>query len=354
MNKNEKIFVAGHGGMVGSAITNRLRSEGYNNLILKKSSELDLRDQKATLNFFEKEKPDHVFLAAAKVGGIYANDKYKADFIYDNTAIAMNVIHSAFKSGVKKLLNLGSSCIYPKYAPQPMKEEYLLTGELEPTNEPYAISKITAIKLCRYFNEQYGTNFISLMPSNLYGKNDNFNLETSHVLPALIRKIILAKSLTENDFDLIKADLHKTPLGFGAEKKYDLKKQEGIINALKEIGIQHGKVALWGTGKVKREFLFSDDIADASLHFMQNIDAKEAGEFINVGSGNDLSIKELAFLITEIAGFQGKIVFTGNHSDGTPRKLLDISKAKELRWQPKTDLKTGIKEVVENYYDKLK
>ena len=354
MEKNAKIFVAGHRGMVGSAITERLQYEGYDNLILKSSSDLDLRDQKATREFFEKEKPDHVFLAAAKVGGIYANATYKADFIYDNTAIAMNVIHSAYQSGVKKLLNLGSSCIYPKYAPQPMKEEFLLTGELEPTNEPYAISKITAIKLCRYFNEQYGTNFISLMPSNLYGRNDNFNLETSHVLPALIRKIILAKALTENDFDLIRKDLQNTPLGFDAENEHNIKKQDELKNALNDIGIQHGKVELWGTGKVKREFLYSSDIADASLHFMQNINASEAGEFINVGSGNDLSIKELAFLITEITGFQGKIEFSGNHSDGTPRKLLDISRAKELGWLPKTDLKTGIKEVVEHYYDNLK
>jgi GDP-L-fucose synthase len=248
---------------------------------------------------------------------------------------------------------MGSSCIYPKYAAQPMEESYLLTGELEPTNEPYAIAKIAAIKLCRYYNEQYGTNFISLMPSNLYGENDNFNLETSHVLPALIRKIILAKALTENDIEFIRKDLSQNEPGFGLREKYDLSSDEGILQALNELGIEPGKVRLWGTGEVKREFLNSRDVAGASLHFMEKVDAPEAGEFINVGSGKDLSIKEIAYLIESLVGFRGKIEFGGGHSDGTPRKLLDITKAKELGWQPKIDLQTGIKKVIKKYYDKI-
>jgi GDP-L-fucose synthase len=307
MIKNSKIYIAGHRGLVGSALFRKLQTQGYTNLVLKTSKELDLRRQAEVEAFFAHEKPEYVFLAAAKVGGILANNTYKAEFIYDNIMIAANVINAAYKSGVKKLLNLGSSCIYPKFAPQPMKEEYLLSGLLEPTNEPYAIAKIAAIKLCRYYNEQYGTNFISVMPTNLYGPEDNFDLETSHVLPALIRKFHEAKNSGQPT------------------------------------------VTVWGTGEPFREFLYVDDLADACLFLMKEHPHQDIGEFINIGYGSDIKIKDLAAQIKEIVGFEGAIQYDNSLPDGTPRKLLDISKLTSLGWTAKTSLEKGIRKTYDYF-----
>ena len=300
MNKNSKIYIAGHNGMVGASLVRKLQTQGCSNIVVRTSKELDLRRQSDTEDFFASEKPEYVFLAAARVCGILANSTYKADFIYDNQMIASNVIHASYKYGVKKLLNLGSSCIYPKLAPQPLKEEYLLTGPLEPTNEPYAIAKISAIKLCRYYNEQHGTNYLSVMPTNLYGTHDNFDLETSHVLPALIRKFHEAK-----------------------ERKND-------------------SVALWGTGQPQREFLYVDDLADACVHLMQRYDYRDVGEFVNVGTGEDISIKNLAELVRRSIGFEGKVIWDSTKPDGTPRKLLDISRIRSLGWKHRIGLEEGI------------
>ncbi len=349
MNKDFKIYVAGHRGLVGSAILRKLQEKGYTNIVVRTSKELDLRRQEDVERFFEGERPEYVFLAAAKVGGILANNTYKAEFIYDNIMIAANVIHSSYKYGVKKLLNLGSSCIYPKYAPQPMKEEYLLTGPLEPTNEPYAIAKIAAIKLCRYYNEQYGTNFISVMPTNLYGPNDNFNLETAHVLPALLRKFHLAKLLRNKNFDSIKKDIKKYPLGFGLDEKINLESEESVEEVLKQVGITEDYVILWGTGEVYRELLYVDDLADACIFLIKNYNYKDIGEIINIGTGKDIKLKDLAFLIKNIIGFEGEIRFDLSKPDGTPRKLLDISKLKVLNWNPEVSLKDGIRKVYEGY-----
>ena len=297
MQKSSKIYVAGHKGLVGSALTRALRAREYNNLILKTREELDLIDQKAVADFFAEEKPEYVFLAAAKVGGIMANNAYPADFIYQNLVIETNVIHEAFKNSVKKLLFLGSSCIYPKNCPQPIKEEYLLSGELEPTNKPYAVAKIAGIVACQSYNRQHGTNFISAMPTNLYGPNDNFDLESSHVLPALIRK-------------------------FADAKKEG--KDEGV---------------LWGSGAPKREFLHVDDLADACVFLMNNYNSADT---INIGTGEDVSIKELAETIKNITGFGGKIVWDSAKPDGMMRKLLDVSRIHQLGWRHKTELEDGI------------
>jgi len=292
-----KIYVAGHAGLVGSAIMRKLESEGYSNIITRTFEELDLTDQKATWEFFEKERPEYVFLAAAKVGGIQANSVYPADFIYINLMIECNVIKASHEFGVKKLLFLGSSCIYPKLAPQPIKEEYLLSGYLEETNEPYALAKISGMKMCQYFNKQYGTNFISVMPTNLYGPNDNFDLNTSHVLPALIRKFHEAK-------------VNKAPY-----------------------------VEIWGTGTPRREFLFVDDLADACLFLMKNY---SGNDFFNVGTGEDVTIRELAELIGEVVGYKGELKFDTSKPDGTPRKLLDVSRIHEAGWRHKIELKKGL------------
>jgi len=300
MDRNDKIYIAGHRGMVGSAILRRLKKEGFENFVFRTSAELDLRNQQAVADFFAKEKPDYVFLAAAKVGGILANNTYRAEFLYDNLMIQSNVIENAYRNNIKKLLFLGSSCIYPKLAPQPLKEDYLLTGLLEHTNEPYAIAKIAGIKLCDAYRSQYGCNFISVMPTNLYGPNDNYDLKTSHVLPALIRKF------------------------------HDAKVQE------------KPEVVVWGSGTPKREFLHTDDMADACVFLMKNYN--EAG-LINIGVGEDLSIKELAETIKEIVGFHGKIVFDPSKPDGTPRKLMDVSRISELGWKAQIKLKEGIKTV---------
>ena len=302
MLKNSKIYIAGSNGMVGSAILRNLKENGFENIITKSSKELDLRNQKAVLDFFELEKPEFVFLAAAKVGGIHANSTYPADFIYDNMMIQNNIIHSAHIHKVKKLLFLGSSCIYPKFAEQPLKESCLLTGALEPTNEAYAIAKISGLKMCEFYKKQYGSNFISAMPTNLYGINDNFDLENSHVLPALLRKFIEAKN-----------------------------------NNKKE-------VVVWGSGTPLREFLFVDDLAEACIFLMHNYNDTE---FVNIGTGVDVTIKELAETIKEIVGFSGNLVFDASKPDGTPRKLLDVSKINNLGWKYKVDLKNGIEKTLE-------
>jgi len=304
MEKNSKIYLAGHRGLVGSAISRKLRAEGYNNLVLKTKDELDLMDQSAVALFFKKTKPEYVFLAAAKVGGILANNTYPAQFIYENLQIQNNIIHQSYLNGVKKLLFLGSSCIYPRECPQPIKEEYLLTGPLEPTNEPYALAKIAGLKMCQSYNRQYGTNFISVMPTNLYGPNDNFDLDDSHVLPALIRKF-----------------------------------HEGKINS-------SPTVVVWGTGSPKREFLHIDDLADACVFLMNNYNDSE---IINIGTGVDITIKKLAELIKNIIDYKGEINWDTTKLDGTPRKLLDVSKVESLSWRHKIGLETGIKMTYEWY-----
>ena len=300
MEKNSKIYIAGHNGMVGSAIRRKLEQEGFTNLLLRSSKELDLRNQDAVAGFFAAEKPDYVFLAAAKVGGIIANNTYRADFLYENLMIQSNVIHQAYVNGVTKLMFLGSSCIYPKQAPQPLKEEYLLTGLLEPTNEPYAIAKIAGIKMCEAYRDQYGCNFISVMPTNLYGPNDNYDLNTSHVLPAMLRKFHEAK-------------------------------QRGDAS-----------VSLWGTGSPRREFLHADDMAAACYFLMQTYNEKE---FVNIGVGIDISIKELAELIQRITGFSGRIDWDTSKPDGTPRKLMDVSRLQAAGWKASINLEDGISRV---------
>jgi GDP-L-fucose synthase len=304
MKPTDKIYVAGHRGMVGSAIVRKLQQQVHNNLVLRNSNELDLRNQQSVNDFFAQERPDYVFLAAAKAGGILANDTYRAEFIYDNIMIQNNVIHAAYVNKVKKLMFLGSSCIYPKLAPQPMKEEYLLTGELEKTNEPYAIAKIAGIKMCEAYRRQYGCNFISVMPTNLYGPNDNYDLKTSHVLPALVRKFHTAK-----------------------------------INGDKSVSI-------WGTGTPRREFLHADDLADACYFLMQKYD--EAG-FVNIGTGEDIPIGELAMLIKEIVGYNGSLEYETSKPDGTPRKLLDVSKLHALGWRASIGLREGIEKVYHEF-----
>jgi GDP-L-fucose synthase len=342
MDKTSKIYVAGHRGLVGSAIVRKLHALGFDNLVLKELGELDLRKRESVEAFFASTRPDYVFLAAAKVGGIHANNTYKAEFIYDNLAIATNVIDASHRFGVKKMLNLGSSCIYPKLAPQPLKEEYLLTGPLEPTNEPYAIAKIAAIKLCRYYNEQYGTNFISVMPTNLFGPGDNFNLETSHVLPAIMRKIHLSHLLSEGRFSEIRKDLGARSLGFGAGIATESRESD-IEETLQQLGIHRAFVQLWGTGKALREFLSSDDLADAVIHIMTHCDYRDVGEIVNIGVGTDNSIKELAEKIKKIVGFSGEIRFDSTKPDGTPQKLLDISRIQSLGWSPRISLDQGLK-----------
>ena len=306
MNRNSKIYIAGHRGMVGSAILRALKKKGYNNLVTRISAELDLRNQAAVNQFFEEEQPEYVFLAAAKVGGILANNTYRGEFLYDNLMIEANIIHAAYQQGVKKLCFLGSSCIYPKLAPQPLKEEYLLSGYLEQTNEPYAIAKIAGIKLCEAYRDQYGCNFISVMPTNLYGFGDNYHPENSHVLPALIRRFHEAKEA------------------------------------------QHSEVVVWGTGTPKREFLFSDDLADACLFLMEHYNEKE---LINVGTGEDLPIGELAALVSEIVGYKGSIKFDTSKPDGTPRKLMDVSKLHERGWKHSINLREGIQLAYQDFLE---
>lgn len=307
MNRSSKIYIAGHRGMVGSAIRRKLEREGFTNFVVRTSAALDLRNQQQTADFFEQEKPDYVFIAAAKVGGIVANNTYRAEFLYDNLQIQNNIIHQAYLNGVKKLMFLGSSCIYPKLAPQPLKEEYLLTGPLEPTNEPYAIAKIAGIKMCDAYRDQYGCNFISVMPTNLYGYNDNYHPENSHVLPALIRRFHEAREKNSPS------------------------------------------VTIWGTGSPKREFLFADDLADACYYLMQNYD--EPG-LVNIGAGEDISIGDLALLIKKIIGYDGEINFDVTRPDGTPRKLMDVSKLHSRGWRHKVELEEGIRLAYKDFLSK--
>ena len=353
INKSSKIYIAGHRGLVGSAILKNLKDKGYTNLIGRFHSELDLLDNVAVSRFFEEVKPDIVFLAAAHVGGIVANNVYRADFIYKNLQIQNNVIGESFKYGVKKLLFLGSTCIYPKESPQPMSEDALLTGPLEYTNEPYAIAKIAGLKMCESFNIQYGTNFIAVMPTNLYGPNDNFDLEKSHVLPAIIRKIHLSKALMEGDWDTIKLDINARPV----EQISGTNTQEEITAVLNKYGISENKLSLWGTGAPMREFLWSEEMADACVFIMEQIDyvdlTKNKKEIrnchINIGSGEEISIRNLAYLIKECVNYSGQIEFDSSKPDGTMRKLTDVSKLNALGWKHTIGVKDGVKMLYEWY-----
>lgn len=349
MEKQAKIYVAGHNGLVGSAILRRLQKEGFTNIITRSHQELDLTNQAETMAFFEKEKPDYVFLAAAKVGGILANKTYPAEFIYINLMIATNVIHASFKTKVKKLLNLGSSCIYPRLAPQPMKEESLLTGALEETNEAYALAKIAAIKLCKYYNEQYQTNFISVMPTNQYGIGDNFNMETAHLLPMIMRRFHLAKLLSLRDFESIKKDLKRYKLGWGLDETLNFENNEAIEKTLSQIGAFKDKVVLWGDGSVYRELMCSDDLADACVYLMQHKDYKEIGEHVNITTGDDILLRDLFEIVKETVGFKGDIVYDLSKPNGTPRKMMDATKIKSLGWEAKISLRQGIKDFYQWY-----
>jgi GDP-L-fucose synthase len=347
MDKSSKIFLAGHRGLVGSAILRRLQSEDFNGLLTRTRQELDLRSQKDVEDFFGQQKPDYVFLAAARVGGILANSTYPADFIYQNLMIQTNVIHAAYKHRVNKLLFLGSSCIYPKLAPQPMEESSLLTGELEATNEPYAVAKIAGIKTCQSYNRQFGTNFISVMPSNLYGPNDQFDLEKSHVLPAMLRKFHLARLLKEKEFEALRRDIEQYPLGFNTLAQGASEASDSTIGAiLRNIGITAEYVVLWGSGSARREFLYVDDLADACVFLMRHYDGSE---IINIGTGQDVAIKELAETVREVVGFDGKITWDASKPDGTPRKLLNVSKLRKLGWAPRVNLVEGIEKTYSWY-----
>jgi len=369
VNKNSKIYIAGHRGLVGSGILKTLQNKGYNNIIRRTHPELDLTDTQAVARFFATEKPEYVFLAAAKVGGIMANHLYRADFIYQNLMIQNNVIHQSYLNGVKKLLFLGSTCIYPKNAPQPMKEDSLLTGVLEYTNEPYAIAKIAGIKTVESYNLQYGTNYMSVMPTNLYGPNDNFDLEKSHVLPALLRKMHLGKLLENQDWDAIRQDLNRLPV----EGVNGTATTEEINNILKKYGIRQNagqiEVQIWGTGKPMREFLWSEDMAAACVFIMENIDFEDIlqqqfgikkidkydtrteirNTHLNIGTGKEISIKNLALTIKEKTGFKGQLYFDSSKPDGTLRKLTDPSKLEKLGWKYQVELNEGIERLYQWY-----
>ena len=332
MDRQARIYVAGHRGLVGSAIVRRLRAEGYGNLVLRTSSELDLRNQSAVGEFFAQEKPEHVFLAAAKVGGIVANNSYPAEFIHDNLMIQTNIIHNSWQTGVRRLLFLGSSCIYPRFAPQPLREEYLMTGPLEPTNEPYAVAKIAGITMCRSYNRQYGTGFLAAMPTNLYGPNDNFDLETSHVLPALIRKF------------------HEARI---SQVRHEKSEERSNVSHLASDVSRDDKVVIWGTGEPKREFLHVDDLADACLFLMSLpeeifsslLTLHSSPALINIGTGEEVTIRDLALLVKEVVGFSGELAFDTSKPDGTPRKLCDVSRLHSLGWRHKIGLQEGLREV---------
>ena len=357
MDKNSKIFVAGHRGLVGSAILKNLQQRGYTHFVLRTHAELDLTDQLAVNEFFAAEKPEYVFLAAAHVGGIMANSRYRADFIYQNLMIQNNVIHASYVNQVKKLLFLGSTCIYPGQAPQPMSEDCLLTSPLEYTNEPYAIAKIAGIKMCESYNLQYGTNYIAVMPTNLYGPNDNFHLETSHVLPAMIRKIHLSKCLSEGDWNHVRRDLDKRPV----ENITGVASEKDILAVLSKYGIFPGRVDLWGTGTPLREFLWSEEMADASVYVMEKVDfvdvCPEIGDVrnthINIGTGKELSIRDVAFLIKDKVGFDGDILFDASKPDGTMRKLTDVSKLHALGWKHSIEIEEGVERLYSWYLQNL-
>lgn len=357
MNKDSKIYVAGHRGLVGSAIWRSLQAKGYTRLIGRTHAALDLMDAAAVRAFFETERPEYVILAAAHVGGIMANTTYRADFIFNNLQIQQNVIGESFRYGVRKLLFLGSSCIYPKMANQPIREEELLTAPLEYTNEPYAIAKIAGLKLCESFNLQYGTNFIAVMPTNLYGPNDNFDLERSHVLPAMIRKIHLAHCLSTGDEDGVRRDLSRRPIeGLDGQAEW-----QAILTLLAKYGVTADSVTLWGTGTPLREFLWSEDMADASVFVMEHIDFSDTYTddseirncHINIGTGLEVSIRDLAYLIREKIGYQGQILFDKTKPDGTMRKLTDVSKLHKLGWHHRVDLDEGVARLYDWYLDHL-
>ena len=365
MNTDSKIYVAGHTGLVGSALTLTLKEKGYHNLILRTMEELDLTDQKAVDRFFAEQKPEYVLIAAAKVGGIVANNTLRADFIYVNLMIQSNMIHAAWKHGVKKLLFLGSTCIYPKNAPQPLKEDYLLTSELEFTNEPYAIAKIAGLKMCESFNLQYKTNFIAVMPTNLYGHGDNYNLEASHVLPALLRKFHLGKCLEDGNFEAVRKDLNRYPV----EKIDGSSGKDSIVGILAGYGVRfndQGKaeVGIWGTGSPLREFMNSKDMAEACVFIMENVDVKDiasihtAGKndpgyhpphFLNIGTGEEISIKDLAYKIKALTGFSGEVVFDSSKPDGTMRKTTDTTALKGLGYKHRISLDQGVRQTYEEY-----
>lgn len=353
MNKDAKIYIAGHRGLVGSAIWNNLLEKGYTKLIGKTRKEVDLMDPVAVRRFFDEEKPEYVFFAAAHVGGIMANNTYRADFIYNNLQIQQNIIGESYRHNVKKLLFLGSTCIYPRDAKQPISENELLTAPLEYTNEPYAIAKIAGLKMCESFNIQYGTNYIAVMPTNLYGPNDNFDLERSHVLPAMIRKIHLAKCLQENDWEAIKTDLDKRPVeGIDGNSS-----QEDMLIILSKYGITHQGVELWGTGTPLREFLWSEEMADACVFIMEHIDFEQLKGtdkeirncHINIGTGKEITIKDLAGLIAETINYKGSIIFNSDKPDGTMRKLTDPSKLHSLGWHHKIEINEGVRRIYEWY-----
>lgn len=400
LSKDSKIYVAGHNGLVGSAIWNNLKSRGYNNLVGRSHRELDLTDQVAVKKFFDEEKPDAVVLAAAFVGGIMANSLYRADFIMMNMKIQCNVISEAYAHGVKKLLFLGSTCIYPKNAPQPMKEDCLLTSPLEYTNEEYAIAKIAGLKMCESYNLQYGTNYIAVMPTNLYGPNDNFHLENSHVMPAMMRKVYLAKLINDGNWDAIRKDLAIRPVGANIKENGEVVRyvidgnsdETTILKVLAFYGIENNKVTLWGTGSPLREFLWSEDMADASVHILLNVDFKDIigiekyssvhygnradgavdrnhstgrggaipslGEIrnchINVGTGKELTIRELAGLVVKTVGFTGEVAFDASKPDGTMRKLIDVSKLHSLGWTHKVEIEEGVSRLFEWYRDSIR
>ncbi len=345
MEKDAKIYVAGHRGLVGSAIWNNLLQKGYTNLIGKSHHELDLMDGVAVRAFFDAEQPEYVILAAAHVGGIMANNTYRADFIYKNLQIQQNVIGESFRHNVKKLLFLGSTCIYPRDAHQPIKETELLTAPLEQTNEPYAIAKIAGLKMCESFNLQYGTNYIAVMPTNLYGPHDNFDLERSHVLPAMIRKIHLAHCLKEGNWEAVLKDLNLRPVE-GVNGQYS---QEEILHILKKYGISESGVELWGTGTPLREFLWSEEMADASVFIMEQVDFKDARSHINIGTGKEITIKALAELIMKTVGYTGKLTFDSSKPDGTLRKLTDPSKLHALGWHHRIEIEEGVQRMYEWY-----
>ncbi|MDL2243412.1 GDP-L-fucose synthase [Bacteroidales bacterium OttesenSCG-928-J19] len=356
MERDAKIYIAGHRGLVGSALLNNLRGKGYRHFILRSKDELDLLNQQAVDDFFQTERPDYVFLAAAKVGGIVANNTYRGQFIYENLQIQNNVIHSAYKYGVKKLLFLGSTCIYPAEAPQPMPEDCLLTSPLEYTNEPYALAKIAGIKMCESYNLQYGTNFIAVMPTNLYGPNDNFDLEKSHVLPALIRKVYLAKCRHSDNWDAIREDLNRLPIE-GISGSAD---QKAIEDKLEKYGIRKDTVEIWGTGTPMREFLWSEEMADACVFVMEHVDfadLRPAGKevrntHINIGTGKEISIRDLAFLVAKVVAYEGGFTFNTDKPDGTMRKLTDPTKLHDLGWHHKIDIEDGVEKMFRWYTER--
>lgn len=353
MNKESKIYVAGHRGLVGSAIWNNLLSKGYTNLIGLSSRELDLMDPHATKEFFDREQPEYVILAAAHVGGIVANNTYRADFIYRNLQIQNNVIGESYRHDVKKLLFLGSTCVYPREAPQPMQEDSLLTSPLEYTNEPYAIAKIAGLKMCESFNIQYGTNYIAVMPTNLYGPNDNFDLEKSHVLPAMIRKIHLANAWLKDDWRTIRKDIDRRPL----ERLSSDAPRRDIERILQKHGIYKDRVVLWGTGTPRREFLWSEEMADACVFIMEHVNFSDLAQgmtevkncHINIGTGKEITIRELSSIIQETIGYEGEIRFDKSKPDGTPRKLTDVSKLNSLGWRHTIDVEEGVKRLYDWY-----